>query len=362
MMGRHLEKRALLWGALFGILPGLLEWLVSPVLDTARALACHHALAHSLPLAALGSWGIAKGVAKLWKPEKITQFEAGRFVFVVWCAHLLADCISTEGAALLWPILHQRVTFNILNPTDLVLSIPLCVTALWLLFLNEPKPKKSRGKKPTPPSKRRKILTWGLGLSAGYAVIALGMKFIASAGFHADLTRRGVKFERRMESPTPFNFLLWRAVVDRGDTLWVGYRTIFEHHDTPVRWTVYPKGSEALAKVADLRETLTLTSVTNGWWIARPNIKGAWLGDLRFGETRVWGSKKDAVDSRLAISWLIDAKKDGSRLLEIHPHPKAPGDFMRMGRRITGDRAAWEANPRLAGVEGSLPEFLPVEE
>ena len=362
MMGRRLGKRALLWGALFGILPELLEWLVSPMLDTARELACHHALAHSLPLAALGSWGIAQGLAKLWKPEKITKTEAGGFVFTVWCAHLLADCFSTEGAALLWPILNQRVTFNILNPFDLFFSIPLWVSAVWLIFLNEPKPKKSRGKKTPPPSKRRKILTWGLGLSAGYVLLAMGMKFIASTGFHADLTRRGVKFERRMESPTPFNFLLWRAVVDRGDALWVGYRTIFERHDTPVRWTVYPKGSEALAKIADLRETRTLTSITDGWWIARPNIKGAWLGDLRFCETRVWGSKKDAVDSRLAKSWLIDAKKDGDRLWEIHPSQSAPGDLLRMGRRITGDRAAWEANPRLAGVEGSLPEFLPVEE
>jgi hypothetical protein len=33
-----------------------------------------------------------------------------------------------------------------------------------------------------------------------------------------------------------------------------------------------------------------------------------------------------------------------------------------MALRIGGDRTAWEANPRLAGVTGSLPEFLAVEE
>jgi hypothetical protein len=33
-----------------------------------------------------------------------------------------------------------------------------------------------------------------------------------------------------------------------------------------------------------------------------------------------------------------------------------------MALRIAGDHAEWEANPRLAGVTGSLPEFLAVKE
>ncbi len=362
MMGKRLGKRALAWGALFGVMPGWLEWVASLVLDTARELACHHALAHSLPLMALGSWGIGRGLAQLWKREKINRSDAGIFVFTVWAVHVLTDCLATEGAALLWPFLAKRVAFHLLYPIDLLFTGPLLVSVLWLAFLKEPPLKKSRGKKPPPPSVRGKLRNWGLGLCAGYLLLALGMKFIASSGFDGDLARRGTKYQRRMESPTPYNFLLWRSVVDLGDEFRVGYRTVFEKHDSPVRWTVYPKGAEALAKVADLRETQTLTSITDGWWLARPHIKGAWLGDLRFCETRIWGSKKDAVDSRLAASWLIDAKNDDHRLREIVPSQAAPGDLMRMGQRITGDRASWEANPRLAGVEGSLPEFLPVEE
>lgn len=362
MMRKRLGNRALAWGGLFGVMPELLEWLASPVLDTARELSCHRALAHSLPVMALGSWAIARGLGKLWKREKISSRDAGTFVFAVWLAHVLVDCFSAEGAALLWPLMSKRFTMNILYPVDFLFTAPLLVSLIWLAFLKEQKPKKSRTGKPAPPSKRKKIYYWGLGLSAGYLLLAIGMKWIASSGFDADLARRGTQFVRRMESPTPCNILLWRSVVDRGDEFWVGYRTVFERRETPVRWTVYLKGSEALAKVADLRETKTLFSVTDGWWLARPNIKGAWLGDLRFCETRIWGSKKDAVDSRLAISWLIDSKKEGDRLREIYPSQGAPGDFMRLSKRIAGDRASWEANPRLAGVEGSLPEFLPVEE
>ena len=96
---------------------------------------------------------------------------------------------------------------------DIFFTGPLVVTVLWLAFLRDHKEKKQRGKKTTPASKRRRLCYWGLGLTTAYAIFSTGLKIVASAGFEADLARRGVKYLRRMESPTPFNCLLWRAVV-----------------------------------------------------------------------------------------------------------------------------------------------------
>lgn len=364
MMGKRLGNWALAWGALFGILPELLEVLVSPLLDTARELASGRGLGHSLWVMALGSWGIAQGLAKLWQREKITKPQAGAFVFTVWSAHVLVDCFAVEGAAVLWPLVDKRVAFSFLYHFDFLFSGPLVVAVVWLAFLREPvAKKKTRVKKPTPPSKRRRLCHWGLGLSAAVALLAVGMKFVASAGFDADLARRGTKYVRRMESPTPFNFLLWRSVVDRGSEFWVGYRSVFERRESPVRWTVYLKSAETLTPVSALRETKTLTSISDGWWIARPHAKGAWLGDLRFPESRIWGSKKSMVDSRLAFSWVIDASEKQDHLRLPSPVSDPAGDYLqRMAARMVGNRETWEANPRLAGVAGSLPEALPVEE
>lgn len=363
MMGRRLGNRALAWGALFGILPELLGVLVSPVLDTARELTWGRGMGHSLLVMALGSWALAHGLAKLWKREKIGKPQAGAFVFAVWWVHVLVDCLTVAGAAVLWPMMDERVSFHVLYPIDFLFTVPLVVTVVWLAFLPRPGAKKSRSRKPAPPTKRRKLCFWGIGLSSGYVLLAVGMKFLVSAGFDADLARRGTKFERRMESPTPFNILLWRSVVDRGSELWVGYRSVFESRETPVRWTVYLKGTDALAKVSEMRETKTLKSVNDGWWLARPHAKGAWLGDLRFPESRVWGSKKGMVDSRLAYSWVIDASDQRDHLRTFSHGAKTTTDSLRrMAARISGNREIWEANPRLAGVAGSLPEFLPVEE
>ncbi|NJM37182.1 MAG: hypothetical protein HC845_04535 [Akkermansiaceae bacterium] len=189
------------------------------------------------------------------------------------------------------------------------------------------------------------------------------MKAIASAGFDADLARRGQKYEHRMNAPTPYNALLWRAVVDRGDEFWVGYHSVFESQDKPVRWTIYSKNAAMLGNSASTREVKTLTRFTDGWWIARTNAKGAWLGDMRAPESRIWGSKKGMVDSRLLLAWSIHPTVKKDRLRRIFPDQRNASDYLqRLAQRIIGNHESWEANPRLAGIAGSLPEFLAVEE
>ncbi len=365
MLGKRLGKTALAWGALLGLLPEILELPPLLFLNSARALAWGNGISHSLPVMALLAWGVTEGLARVWKRAKNGKAEAAWFVAAVWSGHLLLDCFSPTGVPVFWPVSGERVTFNLLGSWDLLFLAPLLVTAVWLAVLPEEKPaKKSRAKKPkpVPPSKRRKVLQWGLGLAGGYLLLAAGMKFVASRGFDADLARRGTKFSRRMEGPVSGNILFHRAVVDRDTEFWVGYRSIFEGPSSPVRWTVYPRGEEALAKVTDLPATKTLRTYTGGWWIARPDAQGAWLADLRQPEVRVWGSKKTMVDSRLADSWLIlPAEKNPIR--RILPGGGDPMDSVkRTALRTFGSRSEWEANPRLAGVPGSLPEFLAVEE
>lgn len=352
LLGKRMGNRALAWGALFGTLPDL-DALASPFFATANQLWWHRGPSHSLLVMMVASYALAPWLVKLWKRDKISKARAGWFVFAVWSTHVLIDCFTVYGTSVGWPFPVRRVAFNHLFIIDLCFTMPLLAALVWLAFL--------RTKKQAP--QRRRLNAWGLGLAAGYALLSVGMKFTASAGFDADLARRGVTFQRRMEAPTPFNILLWRAVVDRGDEFWVGYRTVFERHATPVRWTVYPQGKDALAGLTDMREVKTLRWFTDGWWIARPHAKGAWIGDLRFGETRSWGDKKTMVDSRLVFAWDFTPAAQGDRLRQLHPARPHPDETLkRMAWRMLGKREAWEANPRLAGVTGSLPEFLAVEE
>ncbi|MEO8613810.1 MAG: metal-dependent hydrolase [Luteolibacter sp.] len=362
MLGKRLGKRAMAWGALFGIFPDF-DGILSLFLDTAHRLAIRNGPSHSLWLLGLVAYGLSCWLVRHWTKEKISKWQAGGFVFALFCGHLLLECLTADGAGVLWPFSPGKVTFNTLFPLDFLLSGPLVVIAVWLAVLPEEVVKKSRGKKAAPPSKRGRLCDRGLGLASGYVLLAVAAKFSASAGFDADLKRRITTYQRRMEAPTAFNIFLWRAVVDRGDELWVGYRTVFEMHETPVRWTIYPKGKTALAGREDTREMKTLAQTTSGWWIARTNSKGVWLGDLRPPESRIWGDKKGMVDSRLAYSWVFTPDAKGDRLRQTDDAWRNAGEMLnRMSGRLVGNRGLWEANPRLAGVSGSLPEFLAVEE
>jgi inner membrane protein len=352
MLGKRMGNRALAWGAVFGTLPDL-DALLSPFLDTAANLWWHRGPSHSLLVMVLASWLLAPRLAKLWKRDKISRARAGWFVFAVWSTHVLIDCFTVYGTSVWWPLPVERVALNHLFIIDPLFTLPMLVTLVWLAFL--------RTKKQVP--KRRRLNAWGLGLAAAYALLSVGMKQVASAGFEADLERRGTDFERRMEAPTAFNILLWRSVVDRGNEFWVGYRSVFEPRSMPVRWTVYPQRAEVLAGMEDLREVKRVKWFSDGWWIARRHVKGAWIGDMRFGEVRSWGDRKGMVDSRLAFAWDVLPAEDSNRLRGKLPDRKKAGEMLqRLALRITGDRDGWEANPRLEGVTGSLPEFLAVEE
>ena len=362
LLGKRLGKWALAWGALFGILPGL-EGFLAGFLDSARELAAERGASHSLVVIAFGSWGMAQGLARIWTFEKISKWQAGGFVAAVWALHVLVDCFSVKGAALFWPISQRRVTLSFLDSGDWFFTIPLVFAVLWLAVRPGSDRQKTRRSSGSATSLRGKYFYLAVGASAIYALAGFCFKLWVSTGFEEDLRRRAMLYERRLEAPTCSNIFFWRAVVDRGEDYWVGYRSVFEMPSTPVRWTIYPKDRAAFAGVAELRAARTLAAVTNGWWLARPHAKGAWVGDLQQPEFRTWGTKKDMVDSRLAESWVIDSKPAGDPLRASYVENTNSSEYVqRLIARIVGKHDGWEANPRLAGVKGSLPEFLAVEE
>ena len=352
VLGKKLGNHAMIWGAIFGTLPDL-DVLASPLLDTAGKLEFHRGASHSLLIMVLASFLLAKPLAKLWKREKISPARAGTFVFLVWSTHVLIDCFTVYGTSVFWPLSETRIAFNNIFIIDPLYTLPLVISLIWLAFYRTKKQQ----------AKRTRILRWGLGVSSAYIAFTIGMKILVSAGFDADLARRGTTYERRMEAPTAFNSLLWRSVVDRENEFWVGYRSVFEMPSTPVRWTIYPKAQETIRPYADENEIKTLVWFSRGWWIARPHAKGIWLADMRFGETRTYDEKPGAVDSRIVFAWSFRPADERDRLRTLRPEfDDKLGAMKRIFLRILGNKDQWEGNPRLAGTRGSLPEFLNVAE
>ena len=74
---------------------------------------------------------------------------------------------------------------------------------------------------------------------------------------------------------------------------------------------------------------------------------------------REWNTKKRSVDARPTFSWAFTPETDRDRLQMLRPETRDVKTLLvKMAGRIVGQREAWEGNPRLGGVTGSLPEPL----
>lgn len=348
VLGQRLGNRALLWGAALGTLPDL-DVVFAPFLDTAGELVHHRGASHSITIMVAASLLLAPLLARRWAAEGITRTRAAWFVFLVWSTHVLIDCFTVYGTSVYWPFSDYRAGFNHLFIIDPFYTGPMLAAIAWIAFLRRQDQRR----------RRMRLCLWGLGISTAYVCLSLAAKWTASAGFAADLERRGIAIERRMEAPTAFNILLWRAVVDCGDELMVGYRSVLDSGSTPVRWTVYPRGRASVEPYLDAREVKTAMWFSQGYWLARPQPGGVWLGDLRFSESTRWRTDSGEVDNRLAFAWVYSPDAQGDRLRRLSSgRGEARGTLDRMMLRIRGDRTAWDLSPGLDGIPGAIREPL----
>lgn len=346
LLGKKLGNRALAWGALFGTLPDL-DVLISPFLSNSFNLVWHRGPSHSLLVMSLASWWLSRWLARLWKRDKVSRKQAGWFIFAAWSTHVMIDCFTVYGTAVLWP-LPRREAWNHLFIIDPLYTLPLLICLVWLAFLRTKKQLK----------KRRKLNAWGLGLSSAYVLFSIGMKFLASSAFAADLARRGITPQRRMEAPTAFNTLLWRSVAQVEGDFWVGYHSVFEGKQKPVRWVVYPQNRQSVSHLAQDQAFRRIDSFSDGWWIARPHAKGAWIGDMRFGESLSWGAKKNTVDSQLVFAWQVLPDSPEKMRTLMSNRGNISTKMVRLFWRILGKSDRWDGTSRLDGVTGKLPEPL----
>jgi inner membrane protein len=349
LLGKRIGNQALAWGAGIAFAPCLLEGMAGAFLSNSADLVCHAALAHSLWSAALVAALLPKWLAPEWKKARVSRQRLAWFAGLAWAMPALWKCLGTPGAQLCWPVPCPRLALGLVDPGDAVPGILLACALASLLLL--------RTKKQQP--KRRRRWWWGVGLAGGYLALMATTKWIAGAGFRADLARRGVVPTGQCTCPTAWNPLLWRGLARCGDEIWLGERSVWEWPSTPVRWIAVPSGAETGQASANLREFARIDAVTAGWWLHRPNKTGCWMADLRAGTHRVWGERKGMVDLRFRRAWQIEPEQGGDPLRILRPESKGAGDqFKRLARRSFADRAACDGLPRLAGVPGALPEPL----
>lgn len=348
--GKRLGFHAPFLGMMIVLLPDGIP-LVASFFDFRWQVLVERGPGHSLGFAAL-----CVGISTRWlAPELKKRFKLKPREFaigmgMILAARLLLDVLSTEGAALLWPLLRSRYALRLIQQPDYILLTLLSACGILLI---------ARQTRKKPSARLRK---WALSMVVcllGHLLFAASMQWRVRQHVDRNLARNHLKPEAVMVAATTSNPLFWRVVVRQTDGFLLAYRSIFDAARSEFHWVFIPQERVALERLEPAWEVRAAKDLAGIWWVARAHGKGAWLGDLSRGERRDWSVRQHMVHLQCRRAWFYDRESSSSRLLPVTPRGAPRAEVLRRAtQRIRGHHQAWDAFPRLAGVPGQLSEDL----
>ncbi len=263
--GTIAPRRAAILGGLVATLPDLDVLL--PAADPIQAFVGHRGFSHSLVVHTLVAPILGFLVAK------IDRRLAGRWWLTwatVWLAlttHALLDAFTTYGTRLLWPFSDLAVTWSSIFIIDPLYTLPLLV-ALIMAWMDR--------------ASARRAAIVALTLSSTYLGWTLVAERIAANKIAAALDAAGVRPERVMVIPMPFNSLLWRGLAIDGDRYVNVYRSIFDREAaSPV--FVHPRAAGVALPPEVEKGVRAVEGFTRGFHGFSQADGGLVLSDLRLG-------------------------------------------------------------------------------
>ena len=228
--GRRLGARAMVYGAVGGVIPDLDVVATAPFGEFAR-LVHHRGLTHSLLFAPV--LGAALGYI-MWRRRRRRQDAAGerlRDWIGLWVlaigTHPLLDLCTTYGTQLLAPLSDHRFAINAIGIIDpLYTGVLLAAVLAGLVWRRRPSVAKWSG--------------WAaLGLTTAYLVWGVHLNQVAEQLGREQLRADGVEQETIYAYPTVLQLPLRRVVVTDDATIRVGYVSTLS--PSPIEWFVAPR-------------------------------------------------------------------------------------------------------------------------
>ena len=192
------RRRALVVGAALGTLPDL-DVLIDYG-DAVSNFTYHRGFSHSLfvlPPFAIALWAVLR---RTWEPVRSSPRHWFFAILLALVTHPLLDAHTAYGTQIWWPLQSPPTAWSTLFIIDPAYTLPLLVGVV-VAAIAAAKPVAG------------KALVSGLALSTLY----LSWTWVAKLSFEHELRtqldREGIEYSAVFSTPSPFNTLLWRAVV-----------------------------------------------------------------------------------------------------------------------------------------------------
>lgn len=277
--GKHLGKKAMLWGALAQSIPDI-DFIASLWMDTSSGLLAHRGFTHSFlfciiitPLFAL--------LADHWhKPHNLRLGRWTIFFGGVIFVHIFIDAFNNYGVGWLEPFSHRRISFNAIYVADPFFSVWPAIGLLALMALNR------RSKY------RKKWWRFGLYLPALYLVLAFVNKARINADVKEVLQTQEVSYNRFFTTPAPLQNWLWYVVAGTDSGYYVSFRSLLDRKKE-IHFEYFPRNDSLLKPLKEHEDLHRLIRFSQEFYTVEKWNDTLVFNDLRFGQIIGWQNPRE---------------------------------------------------------------------
>jgi inner membrane protein len=261
------NKQVKLWqaaatGAVFGTLPDL-DVLIShgdPISDMTLHRTESHSLFYLSLVSPLFAWLWVKllRIPALFKQSLLA-------IWLVLLTHPLLDTLTIYGTQLALPFSDYPFGIGSVFVIDPLYTLPLLM-GTGIAFFN-------------------KKLSWnslGLALSSAYLLFGLVAQQWAYAKVEQQLAVFNKETDKLLVTATPFNTLLWRAVVMKDDEYLEGYYSLLDG-SAPIQWRSFTRDKTLIEQWKDNAAVARLAWFSHGFYQLEQKGNEVLLTDLRMG-------------------------------------------------------------------------------
>ena len=316
----NLGRKAVLWGAVYGMLPDL-DVLVKFSGNPFAEQLYHRGFTHSLFFAPLVAPIAATLMRRFYKSGDYWSWMW--LIFWALITHPLLDVFTHYGTQLLNPLSNYRFSLAAIPVVDLLYSVPLLIAVILGLIIPRDK-------------FVRTLTSFVLLLTTSYLFYGISCNTSALQQAREDL---GVSY--RIESyPTLFQIHLRRVVAHSSNDVKIGLVSTYPGVKYPIQWFSYRDDTEKSTGFIKLQDVQMYLWFCAGECLIQRDHHSIKLYDLRFGmpgaiEPGIWGiesvdgghhvnpfsSSLSSLYKGKILSWVYDVMRcsfgdDPKKLLE----------------------------------------------
>lgn len=275
MLGKKEGSKAMVWGAIAQTVPDL-DVFAALFMDPVSYLSIHRGFTHSIFFPFIAAPLLAWLACKIHAKTAESSYREWLFMFfVAILAHPLMDLFTGYGTQLFYPITRHAYELNTIFIIDPIFTIPLIIGVIYSFLSNR---KRFFDTKPAGVA---------LAISLSYLIFTCALKLSVMPEINRQLHEQNIEYQQKYISPTPFNSIFWRVLIEVDDGYKEGYISLFDQN-AEMDFNFIPRNRDRIEPYSDTYAYRELMWFSKGFYSVTEENDTLYFNDLRFGTIPGW--------------------------------------------------------------------------